>query len=444
MEMMKLHLLQPFVIALFLGALLGFERTFASRMDHETTDFLGGIRTYSLVALFGSLMTFLGDHYAHELLYLGFAAIIAMTVISYFLSFSKHNEGGITTEVSMLICFTIGVITQKNQLVLALFIAIITAVVLHLKDYLHRLGALVEKDDIRATLIFAIITFIILLFDPDFTVLLQDIGMLNSAVFERFPGLSDVQVVNPYTVWIMVVLVSAIGFTGYIAIKILGHKKGIGLTGLLGGLASSTATTVTFSRRSREGGENGSAYPYALAVILACSTMFPRVLLEVLIINPLLLGNLVVVMGSMALAGFIFCFVLWKKSGKEKNEEVAYQNPFNISLAVKFGVIFAVIVFISRIAEVLFGDSGIYIISVLTGLSDVDPMTLTMSQISRDDPSKLSQATIAITLAAFANTAMKGAMAVFLGSKKFKKIVLLGFGIVLLAGALALAIVNLV
>lgn len=444
MEMMNLQLLQPFVIALFLGALLGFERTFASRTDHETADFLGGIRTYSLLSLFGSVVSFLGDHYAKEILFLGFFAIIAMTLISYYLSYSKHNEGGITTEISLLICFIVGVITQKDQLVLALFIAIITAVVLHLKDYLHRLGAMVEKDDIRATLIFAIITFIILLFDPDFTILLKDIGILGSGILERFPGLGDVKVVNLYTVWIMVVLVSAIGFSGYIAIKILGHRKGIGLTGLLGGLASSTATTVTFSRRSRECGEKGSPVPYAMAVILACSTMFPRVLLEVLIINSALLVNLIAVMGSMAIAGFMFCFILWKKSVRETSEEVPYRNPFSIGLAVKFAVIFAVIVFISRLSEVLFGDSGVYAISVLTGLSDVDPMTLTMSQISRDDPTKITQATIAITLAAFANTAMKAAMAVILGSKGFRKLVLLGFGIIMAAGALTLIVVNLV
>ena len=444
MEMMNLNLLQPFIIALFLGALLGFERTFASRMDHEAADFLGGIRTYSLVSLFGSVMSFLGDHYAMELLFLGFIAIIAMTIISYYLAFSKHNEGGITTEVSMLICFTVGVITQKNQIVLALFITIITAVILHLKEYLHRLADMIEKEDIRATLIFAIITFIILLFDPDFTVLLKDIGILSSDIIARFPGLEEVKVVNPYTVWLMVVLVSAIGFSGYIAIKILGSRKGIGLSGFLGGLVSSTATTVTFSKQSRESGDQGSPFPYAMAVILACSTMFPRVMLEVLVINPDLLGSLAAVMGSMSAAGFIFCFILWKKSGNEKGEEVKYQNPFSISLAVKFAVIFAVIVFISRIAEVIYGDSGIYALSVITGLSDVDPMTLSMSQISRDDPSKLNQATIAITLAAFANTVMKGAMAFILGSKGFRKIVLVGFGIILLAGAVALAAAKIV
>ncbi|MBN1496554.1 MAG: MgtC/SapB family protein [Spirochaetes bacterium] len=444
MEMMNLQLLQPFVVAIVLGAVIGFERTFASRMDHETPDYLGGIRTYSLVALFGSLMSFLGNNYAKELLYLGYSAIIIMTAVSYYIDFSKHNESGITTEVSMLICFTVGVIIERNQLVLALFITIITAVVLHMKSYLHRLADMVEQEDIRATLKFAIITFIILLFDPDFTILLREVGIFNGAVFDRFPGLGEVKVVNPYTVWLMVVLVSAIGFTGYIAIKILGQRKGIGLSGLLGGLASSTATTVAFSKRSRETGDAGSAYPYALAVILACSTMFPRVLLEVLIINPALLGKLIMVMGSMAGAGFLFCFVLWKKIGQGRGEEVPYKNPFNISLALKFAVVFAVIVFISRIAEVLFGNSGIYAISVLTGLSDVDPMTLTMSQISRDDPSKLDQATIAITLAAFANTFMKGAMAVILGSKNFKKIVIAGFGIILLTGTLVLIAVSVI
>lgn len=441
--MINLSLLQPFIIALFLGALLGFERTYASRMEHEGADFLGGIRTYSLVSLFGSLASFISEQYAAAALPISFAGIIALTVASYYISYSKHNEGGITTEVGMLICYIIGVIVQKNQLVLALFIAIVTASILHLKQFLHRMSDNVEKDDIRAILKFAVITFIILLFDPDYTVYLKDFIVMGVGLFERIPELADVKVLNLFNVWLMVVLVSAIGFSGYIAIKILGSRKGIGLSGFLGGVVSSTAATVTFSKRSRECGEHGSPLPYAMAVILACSTMFPRVLLEVLVINPVLLGDLVAVMGSMSAAGFIFCFVLWKKSGNEKGEEVEYRNPFSISLAVKFAVIFAVIVFISRVAEVIFGDSGIYAISVITGFSDVDPMTLTMSQISRDDPSKLSQAAIAITLAAFANTAMKGAMAVFLGSKRFRNIVLLGFGIILAVGVLALALVHL-
>jgi uncharacterized membrane protein (DUF4010 family) len=437
MEMTYLNLLQPFVIALVLGAVLGFERTYASRIDREVSDFLGGIRTYSLVSLFGALASFLSDKYYPEILAVCLTGIIVMTVVSYYISFSKHGEGGITTEISMIICFIIGIIVQKNMLVLGLFIAIITAGVLHLKEYLHRMSDRMEKDDIQATLKFAVITFIIIMFDPDYTFFLKDVG-LPDGLLERFPGLAGVNILNPYTVWLMVVLVSAIGFSGYIAIKILGARKGIGLTGLLGGIVSSTATTMSFSRRSRE--DDAGHLSYALAVILACSTMFPRILLEVLVINPPLVRGLGIVMGLMALAGLLFCLVIWRRSGKEKGEEIEHRNPFNILPAVKFGIIFAVIVFIARISGVIAGDSGVYIVSVLTGLSDVDPITLTMSQIARDDPAKLNQATVAITIAAFSNTVMKAGIACFLGSKRFRITVLLGFGAILCAGFMGLLI----
>ncbi|MBN2159948.1 MAG: MgtC/SapB family protein [Spirochaetes bacterium] len=442
MEMINLQLLQPFIIALFLGAILGFERTYASRMDHEGTEFLGGIRTYSLVSLFGSLVSFLSENYAPALLPIGFVGVIALTVLSHYITFVKNMESGITTEVSMLICFIVGVIAQKNHFVLALFVAITAAVVLHLKASLHRIGERLEEEDIRATLKFAIITFIILIFDPDYTFVMKDIGIFGADLLERFPGLAEVKVVNPYNVWLMVVLISAIGFTGYIATKIIGQRKGIGLTGLLGGLASSTATTIAFSRRSRGDDVAPASLSCALAVILACSTMFPRVILEVLVVNPALVPKLIAVMGAMAVAGFTFGLFLWRRSGAEKSEEVPLRNPFNIMPAVQFGLIFAVIVFVTRIVQVFAGDSGIYAVSVLAGLSDVDPITLTMSQISLDDPARLDQATVAITLAAFANTVMKAAMAAFLGSGQFRKIVLAGFAVTLMAGVAALFAVS--
>lgn len=443
MEMINLKLLQPFVIALFLGAILGFERTYASRMDHEGADFLGGIRTYSLVSLLGAVVAFISERYAPEILPIAFIGIIALTVVSHYITFVKNMDSGITTEVSMLICFANGVIVQKDLLVLALFVSITAALVLHLKASLHRLSGRIEEEDIRATLKFAIITFVILIFDPDYTYLVKDLGVFGAGLFERYPGLADVKVINPHTVWLMVVLISAIGFTGYIATKMLGQRKGIGLTGLLGGLASSTATTIAFSRRSRDGGET-AALPCAMAVILACSTMFPRVIVEVLIVNAALAPRLLAVMGAMTAAGLIFCFFLWKRSGGEKSDDVPLRNPFSIMPAVQFGLIFAVIVFMARVTDVLAGDGGIYAVSVLTGMSDVDPITLTMSQISLDDPGKLDQAGVAITLAAFSNTVMKAGMAFFLGSGPFRKIVMVGFAVTLLAGVLALVIVSMI
>ncbi len=449
MDIINLKLLEPFIIALFLGAVLGFGRTFTTKLDHEVEDFLGGIRTYSMVSLFGSIVSFLSEKYYPELLPLSFAGMVVLMAVSYYIGFSRHNEGGITTEMSLLICFIIGVIVQKNHLVLALFTAIITAGILHAKEFLRKFTDRVEPEDIRAALKFAIITFIILIVNPDYTFVLKDIGALGTRLFSWMPELADVKVVNPYNVWLMVVLISGIGFTGYIAMKILGSRKGIGLTGFLGGLVSSTATTATFAKRSREDEGAVGHLPYVLAVLLACSTMFPRIIVEVLVINELLVDKLIIIMGIMASAGFIFCFFVWKKSGKEKSpgdksEEVTHRNPFNIMPALKFGLIFAAIVFIARIAEVLVGDSGIYLISVLTGLSDVDPITLTMSQISRDDPSKLAQATVAITLAAFANTLLKAGLAWFLGSKKFRRTILLGFGVIITAGVLGLFLVRII
>jgi uncharacterized membrane protein (DUF4010 family) len=441
MEMINLTLLQPFFIALFLGALLGFERSFTSRMEHEELDFIGGIRTYALVSLFGSLASFLGEKYMIEILLFSFLGIIILIAISYYISYSKHDESGITTEVSMLICFLIGVTVQKNHLVLALFIAIVSTAVLYLKRYMQRLGEKIENEDIRGTLLFALVTFVILIFDPDYNFYMKDIVIMGTGIMERYPGLADVKVINPFTVWLMVVLISAIGFSGYIAIKILGSRKGIGLTGFLGGLASSTATTVTFSKRSSESGHDDLYGSYALAVLLACSTMFPRIIVEIVVINPALMPKLIIVMGFMTLAGFSFCLVLWKKSREKKVSDVALKNPFSLMPAVKFGLVFALIIFLARVTEVLAGDSGVYIISILTGLSDVDPITLTMSQISRDDPTKMNQATVAITLAAFSNTVMKAGMAFVLGSKKFRKTVLMGFGVIICAGIIGLILV---
>ncbi|HPV41679.1 MAG TPA: MgtC/SapB family protein [Spirochaetota bacterium] len=441
MEMINLTLLQPFFIALFLGALLGFERSFTSRMEHEELDFIGGIRTYALVSLFGSLASFLGEKYMIEILLFSFLGIIILIAISYYISYSKHDESGITTEVSMLICFLIGVTVQKNHLVLALFIAIVSTAVLYLKRYMQRLGEKIENEDIRGTLLFALVTFVILIFDPDYNFYMKDIVIMGTGIMERYPGLADVKVINPFTVWLMVVLISAIGFSGYIAIKILGSRKGIGLTGFLGGIASSTATTLTFSKRSGDTGHGDLYSSYALAVLLACSTMFPKVVIEVLIINASLVPKLLIVMGLMTAAGFSFCFFLWKKSSEKKVSDVELKNPFNLMPAVKFGIIFALIIFIARIMEVLAGDGGVYVVSFLSGLADVDPITLTMSQISRDDPTKVNQATVAITIAAFSNTIMKAVLASILGSKKFRKTVLAGFSTIICAGIVGLILV---
>lgn len=437
--MVHIKLFQPFIIAILLGALMGFERAFATRIDDSEVDILGGVRTFSLISLFGCIAAFLDKNYQSGILIVSFIGVLALAGISYFISFSKHNERGITTEISLFICFAIGAMVQLNHYITATFIAIFVTFILYLKESMHKLIKRVESEDIRAVLKFAIITFVILpIFDPGYAYYLRDLGKL--AWLGEVPELMSVEVINPHTVWLMVVLISGIGFTGYVAIKILGSRKGIGLTGFLGGLVSSTATTMTFSKRS--GDEEALSLPFSLGILLACTTMFPRVLIEVLIINASLLPSLSVTMGFMAAGGLAVCFFIWKRTKGEKSDEVPLKNPFSIMPAIKFGLLYAVIVFVARVMEVIAGDRGVYIVSILSGLTDVDAITLTMSQISRQDSSKLNQATVAITLAAFANTILKAGMAYVLGSRRLKKIILVGFTVILLAGFVGLFLIS--
>ncbi len=437
--MMNLELFKPLLISLILGSLLGFERAFAEKIDHSDEDASAGIRTYALIALLGCIAAYLDSNLAQGVLLIAFGGIIVITIVFYYISYYKHNDRGITTEISIFIAFTIGVMVQMDHLQLAVFVTIVVAIILYLKQTTDRLARRIKAEDIRAVLKFAIITFVILpVFDPGFSVALGDIEPLKELLKGTGEEINGIELINPHTVWLMVVLISAISFTGYVATKILGNRKGIGLTGLLGGLVSSTATTLEFSRRSR--GNPGQFLPFSLAITLACSIMFPRVLVEVLVVNARLIPSLSITMGMMALTGGTISILLWRKAGREPAEDVPLKNPFSIIPAVQFGVLYAVIVFMVRLMGELAGDKGVYIVSILSGLTDVDAITLSMSQLSRQDPSKLGQATVAITLAAFSNTVMKAVLAVSIGSKGLRKIILAGFSIIILAGVAGLAI----
>ena len=439
--MVQIETFQPFLVSLILGALLGFERSFTFKTHDDSEDVFAGIRTFSLIALFGCLAAFLEKNMYPGILLVSFSALAALTVISYFVSFYKYNDRGITTEISLFICFVIGVVVQMGHFTLAAFITIIVAIMLYLKETLQKMTQRIESDDIRAVLKFALITFVVLpVFDPAFSLKMKDFEFFRISIPQSYAELMNIELINPHTVWLMVVLISGIGFTGYVAIKILGSRKGTGLTGFLGGLVSSTATTMTFSKRSRE--EEKLSLSFSLAIILACSVMFPRVLVEVLVINARLLPTLVVPMGMMAGGGFIASLIIWKRTENETTEEVPLNNPFNIMPAVKFGLFYALIVLITKLSSAFAGDSGMYIVSVISGLTDVDAITLTMSQISSQDPSKLGQATVAITLASFSNTLMKAGLAFALGSSALKKIIVVAFGTIILCGVAGLIIVG--
>jgi uncharacterized membrane protein (DUF4010 family) len=231
----------------------------------------------------------------------------------------------------------------------------------------------------------------------------------------------------------MVVFISGISFLGYILMKIVGSRIGIGLTGFLGGLASSTAVTLSFSQRSQI--QAKLAKPFALAITISWTMMFSRVLIEVAAINPKLFGRVWVALVVAGLIGIGYCIFLYFSQKSEEEGDVTLDNPFELGPALKFGLIYAGILLISRTAQLYLGDLGILASSVLAGLADVDAITLSMARLSQTDAGlEISTASHAIILATMANTVVKGALVLFSGSKGLRRAMIPAFLLMLAAG----------
>jgi uncharacterized membrane protein (DUF4010 family) len=240
---------------------------------------------------------------------------------------------------------------------------------------------------------------------------------------DRSFGPPPFDVLNPYRIWLMVVLISAVDFASWLLIKVLGGQHGIGLTGLLGGLVSSTATTLAFTKRSRQQPELAQAL--ALGILLAWLVMLARVAVLSAVVWRDLLGAAwpaLLAMGTLNVAA-----VLWLHRGSRASataEVATGTNPFQLSNAVRFGLLFGVVLFAARAAEHWLGSQGVLIAGALAGLTDVDAITLSMGQLAQRDPGQVGLAADAVALAAVSNTLVKGGIAAGAGSIGLRRIVL--------------------
>jgi uncharacterized membrane protein (DUF4010 family) len=249
-------------------------------------------------------------------------------------------------------------------------------------------------------------------------------------------GPAPLDVLNPYKVWLMVVLISGLNFASYLLIKILGAEHGIGLAGLLGGLASSTAVTLGFSQRSRQPGEDASAL--ALGILLAWTVMFFRVVVMTALISFQLGLRLAVAMGALCVVSLVASYWLWRRHrAQERGEVKPGQNPFELDEAIKFGLLFGIVVFVAKAAQVYLGESGLYLAAAIAGLTDVDAITLAMANFARNEAQNLDVAARAIVIAALANTLVKSGLAASLGSPELRRLTVPISGMLLAAGAVA-------
>jgi len=403
-----------FGAALAIGFLVGLQREYAHGGPDK--DIFAGERTMALMGVLGCTAALITDVLASPWPFVGIIVLLGVLIAIAYSVGAWRGRVGLTTEAATLVTILAGGLCYWGYLALAAAIAVATTVLLSLKLETDKLVRRITREDVYATLKFAVITAIVL-------------PVLPNQTF----GPSPLDVLNPYKIWLMVVFISGISFLGYVLIKVVGPRQGIGLTGLLGGLVSSTAVTLSFAQRSQREAE--LAKPFALGIMVAWTMMFSRVVAEVAALNRALLGVVWVPMLASAVVGLGYCVYLYLSQRTDEKGDVTFSNPFELGPAVKFGLIYAAILLISKAAQTYFGTTGVYLSSIAAGLTDVDAITLSMAELSGAAGGvTLSTAARAIVLATMANTAVKGGVVLTSGSPTLRKALWPGFLLMLATG----------
>jgi uncharacterized membrane protein (DUF4010 family) len=411
--MENIDLFLRFGAAIAIGFLIGLQREYAH--GGQGRDIIAGERTFALFGLAGALAALISDQLNSDLAFLGIILLLGLIIIVAYYTGAREGKVGITSEVASVITIGIGVLCYWGYLILAIALGIVTMVILSLKLETDRLARALTREDVTATLQMAVISAIVLPILPNESFLPPPFDVLN-----------------PFKIWLMVVFISGISFLGYVAIKIVGPEQGIGITGFLGGMVSSTAVTLSFSERSNR--EPDLSRPFVLAITVAWTVMFARVLIEVGVVNASLLGKVWLPITLAGLIGLLYCAYLFFMQRTVEKGNVEFSNPFDLMSAIKFGLLYALVLLISRSAQMYLGNTGLYLSSIVSGVADVDAITLTMSELSNAGVLGTDTAALAIVLATMSNTLVKGGIALLAGSATLRKSLIPVIIMILVAG----------
>lgn len=413
-------LLEPlyrFAIALFIGALVGVDRE--RKRSAEGARDIAGLRTFILIALAGALAAWLSQRFASSWIFALTGVVVAAVVIAAYAVFAHAQSSyGLTSEVAALVVYLLGGAAIVGEPGLAVALAIATAAILAFKEPLHGVVAKIGRDDLYAGLTLLICTFVVL-------------PVLPNRAFDPWDAL------NPYRMWWLVILISGLSLIGYVATRVLGAGRGVPLTGLFGGLVSSTAVTLSFARRSHDTESvAGSADAFAAGILLAWATMFVRVLVAVAVVNAALLESLAVPMlalGALSAAGAAVCH--WHGDGPATpREDLPLRNPFSLRSAIRFAALFTLVLLVVKLFEIHLPGRSLYGVAALAGLMDVDAITLTVASSARAGSVEPRIASTAIVIATLANSLVKAGLVVALADRALKRRIGAATGI-LLAGA---------
>lgn len=391
------------LVALAIGLLIGIERGWSDRNQDEG-ERTGGIRTFSIIGLLGGVWALLADTLSYWVLAPAFLAVSALIIAAHIIDVRNNKDIGTTTAFAMMLTFALAAWAVVGQPVVALAATIVVMSLLGFKPALHRWLRVIEEKELYAGIKLLIISVALLPFLPN-------------------QGYGPYEALNPYWIWWMVVLISGISFVGYFAIKFTDERKGTFLTAVTGGLASSTAVTFSLAQFARL---SEKKLFFMGGILIASSIMFARVIIEVFVVNRGLLIHLWVPIGLMFICILIggYWFLVKGESSQETDRQIDIKNPFQLGLALRFGVLLALILLLSEGVKEWFGSEGIYYLSVASGLMDVDAITVSLSRMAQNDLSA-EVASMGIVLASATNTLVKGFIfAVIAGWKESVKLIL--------------------
>ncbi|HKJ58623.1 MAG TPA: MgtC/SapB family protein [Halobacteriales archaeon] len=399
-------------VAFGVGALIGLERE-----QSESGGTFAGSRTFPLFALYGALV----QAFVPDALPLAVLALAGPLTVAYAAKVWLERDIGLTTLTAALLTVVLGALTTHSErgMVLAVVVGGTVTVLLSAKGRIHGFADRIEEAERVAIVKFVLVALVVLPLLPD-----REVSALLG--------------LNPRFVWWMVVFVTGLSFVAYVLSRAVGARRGIALTGVLGGFVSSTATAVSMAERATE---SPSLYRIcAFSTVVAAIVMFPRALIEVAVVNPALLPSVTAPLGAMTVVGALVAAGVYWRTSAGRTMEADVENPFRLGPALLFGVLFGVVLLASEYASVRLGASGVYATAFVSGLADVDAITLSLSALAADGSVAPDVATAGIVLAAVANTLVKAGLVWVLGTRALGKLVTGILGVVAAVGLLTLAI----
>ena len=382
-------------IALAVGLLIGLERGWKDRADADGSR-VAGFRTIGLIGLLGGLAMLI-DGGKGFVLAAGFVGLALLLREGFEAQIDASHKVSVTTMVAALTAYTLGALAVSGQPHLAAMGGVATTFILWLRSPFHSFLRRIEEKELDAFLRWLLISIVVLPVLPD-----QYYGPYNA--------------LNPRTIWLMVVLISGLGFLGYLGMKWLGQRRGSVFLALSGGLVSSTATTLAFAKLARQDQSRQNALLAGTAV--AWAMMFIRTFVIVSLLTPALLTYLYLPLGAMLIVSVIAAVILYSRNSHDAATNISISNPLDLKSAGMFAILLTIAMALSKAAAQSFGDMSLFMVSIVAGAIDIEAISLSMTQMAGHEVG-IHIAANAIALAAIANTIFKSGIAVFSGGASF-------------------------